>query len=71
MRVRVIFTVKISVYKSLRQTVYGDFDREFDFDSHKWSCSKTIPYGDCDRDFDWHERGCSEAVVDGDFAFTP
>ncbi len=38
MRINVRFTVKIAITLSPKTLTYGDFDREFDFDSHEW-CS--------------------------------
>ncbi len=38
-RANVKFTVKHTVCMSLRLAAYGEFDREFGFDSHEWSCS--------------------------------
>ena len=37
-RVRVKFTVK-TLHAWSGAPVYGEFDCEFDFDSHEWSCS--------------------------------
>ena len=39
LRVKVKFTVKNAVCMSLRVTAYGEFDRDFGFDSQEWGCS--------------------------------
>ena len=50
----------------MRQTVaYGEFDREFDDDTHEWTCSQSRTHtvhaqlGGSDTDYDSHEWGCS------------
>ena len=38
-RVKTKITVKNAVCEESSATAYGDFDCEFDFDSHEWSCA--------------------------------
>ncbi len=37
-RVKVKITVKFPVCSKPKTLTYGEYDREFDFDSYEWSC---------------------------------
>ncbi len=43
MSVIVKITVKFPVCSKPKTHAYGVFDCDFDFDSHEWSCSHTLP----------------------------